>query len=83
MFTQKTLRACVIVLKQFHDFDWVILEFSICAKFNAARNVFWVNIGAFKLIEKWKLIHSNLDYPDLDYIWTFQLTRLACLVQFS
>ena len=35
MFTEKTLRACV-VLKQFQNFDWPIFRFSACAKFNAA-----------------------------------------------
>ena len=31
----------------FSAFDNVIFGFSVCAKFNAARNVFWVNMGLY------------------------------------
>ena len=47
MFTQKTLHSCAGVLKYFQHFDGVIFGFPVCAKFNAARNVFWVNMGLY------------------------------------
>ena len=36
MFTQKTLRACVEVLKQFQHFHWVIIGISVRAKFSCS-----------------------------------------------
>ena len=35
---------CALVLFSWNrqHFDWVIFRFSVCSKFNAARNIFWV-----------------------------------------
>ena len=53
MFIEKTMHACVVVLKQFHHFDWVIFGFSGCAKSHTAGNGFWVNMALF-------FLHSNI-----------------------
>lgn len=44
MFTEETLRACVVLKKLLH-FDLMIYGFPVCAKFNTARKVFWMIMG--------------------------------------
>lgn len=39
------MRACVVVLKYFQHFDWVLFGFSVRAKSYTARDVFWVNMA--------------------------------------